>query len=360
MPDQKIKSSKTLTVAIATFNSTRTLEQVLDALIQQSIWDHESCEILVVDGGSTDHTLTIAKRFKCRILHNPQRQPVYAKFLALQHAHGKYISYLDHDEVLVNSDSLLHKVHILQKNKNTQAVITSGYRSPIGLPFVNTYINEFGDPFSWFIYNLSKDERFFINIMKNRYSTLDENNQYLTPKLDQNSHLPIIELVAAGSMINRKYFLDKNPELSRDPNLIPHLFYLLREHNQNIAILKDDPILHYSSDHFLNYLQKIRWRIVNNIHNHSELASAGFTGRNSYENSWLKWKKYLYIPYAFSIILPIVTSFYFIWTRKNFGYIQHIPLTLYTASHIVIEMLKKIFQFKSPLKSYDGKTEIRL
>src|SRR5690606_9030906 len=90
-----------LTIAIATFNSEKRLTDVLQAIRKQEIYGSK-LELLIIDGGSTDETLKIVKKFDAVVIKNPKTEPVFAKYLAFHKAKGKFLLYLDHDEVLKN------------------------------------------------------------------------------------------------------------------------------------------------------------------------------------------------------------------------------------------------------------------
>lgn len=53
-------------VVVPTFNSERFLEQTLQSLFQQ---DYDKLEILVIDGGSTDGTVNIIKKYENKIAY---------------------------------------------------------------------------------------------------------------------------------------------------------------------------------------------------------------------------------------------------------------------------------------------------
>lgn len=84
-----------LSVAIATYNE----EQKLGAcLASVSSW---ADEIVIVDGGSTDRTLTIAKEYNARIM-STDNPPIFHinKQKALDACRGEWILQLDADEVV--------------------------------------------------------------------------------------------------------------------------------------------------------------------------------------------------------------------------------------------------------------------
>ncbi len=340
-----------ISVIIATFNSEKTLPLVLQSLKKQS-FQHNKIEILLLDGGSQDATKKIGEKFNCQIILNPRTEPVYAKFLGFQKAKGKYALYLDHDEVLENKDSLDLKVSIMQNDNSIKAVVGTGYKNPSGYPFINAYINEFGDPFSFFIYKLSKDARFFIPTMQKRYAFTSEKTADVFA-FTHNQELPLIELCAAGSMIDVEYFKKTFPEITKKPSMIPHIFYLLLKKKAKLAVTKQDALLHYSSETIGKYLTKIRWRIKNNIFHKEQLGSAGFSGRQAYHSKWSKYKKYFFIVYVFTCIFLIGDTINLMVTRQEWKYIAHIPLCIYTAALILYYYCLKILGYKPQLRSYD-------
>lgn len=343
----------TVSVIIATYNSTKTLPMVLEALKNQN-YPKEKMEIIIVDGGSEDDTLTISRRYKCVIIDNPRTEPVYGKFIGYRKARGKYLMYLDHDEVLKNTRSISIKVSILDANRDVKAIAGGNYVNPPNYPFINNYINEFGDPFSYFVYRLSKRHKYFLNSMRKSYPSVYENRDYILFDLESAQYLPIIELAAGASMFDaeilRKYF----PVTNSHFELVPHFFYLLFTLKKHVAVLKNDKIFHYSSDTLRNYLKKINWRIKNNIFFTEDMGRSGFSGREKYQPTSFRLRKYLFIPYSISLVLPFWDAIKLVYTRKDVRYIIHIILCLYTGFSIIYFYILSVLGYKPLLKNYDN------
>lgn len=342
------KDEPLISLVIATLNSESKLPNTLDSIKKQN-YPQDKLEILLMDGGSTDKTKEIAEKYGCRIIHNPKVVPAWAKYLAYLEAKGDYAIYIDSDEVIENDNSLRLKLKAFQENPNVRAVTGSGYKNPDGYPFLNNYVNEFGDPFSFFIYRLSKDYRYFIDSMKKNYTVIKENNDYVIFDFSNTKKLPIFELVAMSSMVDLKYLKQNFPEIKDGPGLIPHLFNLLLSKGSYIGITKNDAVIHYSSETMEKYYGKIRSRVKNNIFTP---ADEGYRGRDSYETRLGKLKKYLFVPYAFSIIFPLIDAIYLAVTRKNWGYLSHVKLTVYTAYQILYFYVMKLTGKTPELKSY--------
>lgn len=337
-----------VSIIITTLNSDKTITRVLDS-IQVQDYPKDRIEVLIYDAGSTDRTRDIIQKYNYRVIDNPRILPTWAKYFGYQEARGKYLMFLDSDEVVKNRNSLSRKIRVLESRKNVYAITGSGYESPREYPFLNRYINEFGDPFSFFIYRLSKDYKYYLNDIKHRYQVIEESEDYLVTSYFNTKKLPIIELVAMGSVINLQYIRKNLPEIRRNPEILSHIFYLLISKESYIAILKNDIILHYSSNTYKRYLGKLSSRVIYNIFTP---GIEGYSGRNRFFNEGLRNKKYLFLPYALSFIMPLIDSVCLIISRHSIGYIIHVPLTVYTALLIIYYKVLKLLNYTPILKSY--------
>lgn len=342
-----------ITIVIATFNSDKLLGRVLDSIREQD-FNQDMIETLIVDGGSNDNTLVLAQSYGCTIIPNPETEPVNAKFLGLKTAKGKYLVFLDHDEVIKDKGSLRRKREVFDLEPQVHAVIGSGYINPDPQNIVNEYINEFGDPFSFFMYRLSKGADFFVPSLRKRYRVARETDSYLIVDFNDLSRLPIIELVALGSMIDKDHFLEAHPEVLFDKTRIGHLFYHLVEHYPLIGVTKSDALVHYSAERLSKYLAKIRWRVKNNIYFTSGTGAAGYTGRECFEQGAPgRLKKYLFPLYAFAFFPAFFDAVYLAFTRRKWRYLIHLPLSVYTAGQIVVHRLLHCFGYRPDQRSYD-------
>ncbi len=348
-----------ITIIIATYNSERTLERTLISIRNQTI-DQKTLEILIVDGGSTDKTLTLAKDFKCKIIKNPMVEPINAKYLGFLKAQGKYVIGLDHDEVFINTKSLEERLKIFSQDKRVKAIHSSGYITPDHSSPINYYINEFGDPFSFFIYRLTKDFRFFLPSLRKRYKVIHDDNNYILIKTSAaEGRLPLMEVLAAGGMVDKKFLMENFGKLSKDKILfLPNLLVHLLSRKPYIAVMKNDPLYHYSSENVSKYLKKLEWRIRNNIYFSDTTGAPGFLKREQYEGKKTTINKYIFIPYSFSILFPVLDALWLCVTRRNLSHLIHVPLSVFTATLIVYHYIKRSFGFYPTLTSYDGSSKI--
>src|SRR3989344_3968699 len=142
-----------ITVVMPTYNSEHTIEKALQSIRNQT-YPQDSIEILVVDGGSTDKTLSIAQKYGCTLLHNSKKLPEFAKYIGIQNAKGSYCVFLDSDEVLTHADSFKAKYNLLKENSEVKNCLIGGLINPPTYPFINEYTSHIGDPFSYFMYGI--------------------------------------------------------------------------------------------------------------------------------------------------------------------------------------------------------------
>lgn len=340
-----------VSIIIATNNSARTLPKTLTSIKRQT-YPQKRIEVLVVDGRSRDQTREITKEFGYKVIDNPGVGFIPGKNLGFVRSQGEFAMYLDSDEELYNPDSLKIKISTFLSDRRIKGVISTGYKSPKNYPAINRYINELGDPFSFFIYRSSISAKFFLKKILERYKKYRENKESFVFDFSKSKPLPLIELVAMGCMVDLKYLKNEFPKIKDNPNLIPHLFYLLNTKKALFAITKNDPIIHYSADTFSRYLKKIAWRVRNNIYNKEGMSTAGFEGRNKFQPFTSQLKKYLFPPYSFSIIIPLIDSIYLTVTRLDTIFLLHPFLCIFTSYLIIYYFTLKIFKRKPKMQSY--------
>lgn len=339
-----------ISIAIATLNSEKTLFNTLKSIKKQT-YPQNKIEVLVIDGGSVDKTIYIAKKFHCKILSNPKIELIFAKHIGFLQASGKYLMFLDSDEVLESPQSLKLKYKAFKKNDLIKAVMPSGYKTPKGFSSINHYINEFGDPFTYFIYNESKSYKYLIEDWFNKYKKVYEDKNLIIFDFSKIYPLPLVELWAGGCMIDLQYSRLSFLQIKKHPSLIAHLFYLLKDNNTLLGITKNDNTIHCSSDSLSKYLKKLSSRIKNNVYR-TAMGEGGFSGREKFQPPWFHLKKFLFIPYCLSIIFPLTDSIYLSISRKKIIYLLHLSLCAYTSFFITYYYFLKLINIKPKIKTY--------
>jgi glycosyltransferase involved in cell wall biosynthesis len=94
---------KSISVLIPTLNSGGVLEKCLGSIAKQD-YPNDSIEIIIADGGSTDNTLEVARKYTDKIYTNPLITGEAGKAEALKHASGELLAFIDSDNILPTQD----------------------------------------------------------------------------------------------------------------------------------------------------------------------------------------------------------------------------------------------------------------
>ncbi len=316
--------------------------------IRKQNFDQNSIEILVLDGGSSDKTAEIAKEFGCVVMKNERKLPEYAKHIGILSAKGRYIIFLDSDEVFTNMDAIGDRVDIFQKDE-AKIIFTGGYIKPKGAHYINDYINHFSDPFSFFMYGTSSGFQYYLKSMLAAYRHHSIREKYAVLFLDENSRLPLADL-CAGNAIDVNYVKKLLGEKINDVRMLTQIIYITLKKDRRIFVLKDDFIVHHSSDSFRKYLNKIKWRVISNMFHSDEIA--GFAKREMHDSPQIRFKKYLFMPYSLTIVLPLIYGVYLTVRRKSLVCLLHPFLTFYTGCIIGYYYILKIVGINPRLMVY--------
>ena len=108
-----------ITVIIPTYNRAGMLKEALDSIRLQDI-DKEEIEIIVIDDNSTEDYNWIRELFPevYYYKNTENRGPIYARKFGFQLAKGKYISFFDDDDFLIDSSFFSKAINIMEKKNN--------------------------------------------------------------------------------------------------------------------------------------------------------------------------------------------------------------------------------------------------
>lgn len=89
-----------LSIIIPAYNAEAYLPQCLDSILAQ---EHQGCEVIVVDDGSTDSTAALLERYPdVKVVHQENHGMSTARNRGLDEARGKYILFVDSDDLLTD------------------------------------------------------------------------------------------------------------------------------------------------------------------------------------------------------------------------------------------------------------------
>jgi glycosyltransferase involved in cell wall biosynthesis len=115
-----------VSVIIPLYNSERHIAETLDCIYNQT---YSNIEVIVIDDGSEDNSYEIANSLKNKntiVLRQSNKGASAARNRGLNVAKGKYIQYLDADD-LISSNKIENQVNLLEKNINFLSICDAVY-----------------------------------------------------------------------------------------------------------------------------------------------------------------------------------------------------------------------------------------
>ena len=90
-----------ITIVTVCYNSAKTIEQTICSVLNQT---YKNIEYIIVDGGSTDETVDILRKYSCKIkwISEPDDGIYDAMNKGIKMASGEYIQFIGSDDCLIN------------------------------------------------------------------------------------------------------------------------------------------------------------------------------------------------------------------------------------------------------------------
>lgn len=113
-----------VSIIIPVYNAEKYVADCVSSAINQT-WPNK--EIIIVDDGSTDNSLKIARQYECgwiRVLTQENRGAGAARNTGLKNASGEFIQFLDADDIL-SPDKIKQQVNVLSHNTDKIAVCST-------------------------------------------------------------------------------------------------------------------------------------------------------------------------------------------------------------------------------------------
>ena len=139
-----------VSIIIPTLNAEAILENCLASITRQN-YPREKMEILLADAHSSDRTREIGKKFGAIILDDDGKNMEEGKRLALRHATGECIVFVDADNEITHADYLTLAVDALARNPQAFGVESYYLPSPKMTAFCAylTALLHISDPVCW-------------------------------------------------------------------------------------------------------------------------------------------------------------------------------------------------------------------
>lgn len=304
---------------IPTFNAERYLKLCLDSIFMQN-YPKNKIEVLIIDGGSTDKTIKIAKQYKITILSNPKRIAEYGKSIGIKKSNGDYFILMDSDNEIVERDWLVKMVYPILENKNL-----FGVESPLSfddkLSSLNRYFARMriADPLAKYL--ASKPKKI---INKEGYSIL---------KFDKNATL----ITGANGFLWNKQMVFEIGGWDEKFEEANYATYIHSKNDSTFAISEDASIRHYYCENITDYIkkrEKVADKMITRI-------------KNKEKNIWIfklnKIRIFFISFYLCSFIGPLLEGIYRSIRELTYVYLVHPVISILTMYIYAKKTYKLIF-----------------
>ncbi|MFZ5424776.1 MAG: glycosyltransferase family 2 protein [Patescibacteria group bacterium] len=206
---QEFKYYPKVSFIMGTLNAERTLRECLASIRMQN-YPQEKIEIVLADGGSTDKTLKIAKKYGADVVENKLVTSESGKAVALKASTGELICSIDSDNILPTKSWLKKMVKPLVKNPSYigSEAIRFTYRKEDG--YIDRYCALIGmnDPLCMWLGTYDR-----INTLTGKWTGLPvkykKKNGYIEVLLEHGN----IPTIGANGFMLRKSIFEENSAL---------------------------------------------------------------------------------------------------------------------------------------------------
>lgn len=316
-----------ITFIIPVLNAEKYLNACLKSITLQN-YRKDLIEIIIADGGSSDNSIKISRKFKCKIIKNPRKKAEYGHEEALKITTGDIIVYFAADNILPCKNWLKKITKPFEENKKITGVYTHISTNKKD-NLINQYYSDLHvEPFSWFIYGDSVNPKLYSKI----YKIIMSNKDYIVFKF-KIKNFPLIAW-AQGFAV-RKSFSRNKKTLGDD--MLP-LIQMIKE-KKLLAYVPNAGIYHNHLNSLLHYLKKYQSRIRESLKN----RNLGYLFREKFFSKKRRILKYIWLLYSTTIIGPVYHSLLWSLKNKNIYWTYHIPCCFFLGILMLYEYVYYLF-----------------
>ncbi len=327
---------------IPTLNAASILPLCLTQIRNQN-YPQDKIEIIVADGGSTDMTLSIARRSNAIIIKNPEILHEPGKDRASKIATGEILFFTDADNILSGPNWVQSMViPYLENNKKIQGFMPQTLPAP-NSNSLDRYMGSLStDPFTWFVYRYASSPRTYAD----HYPILKKTPQYTIFKFDVMNH-PLCGLSQGFGTIAAF----KREKIGHSDDILAAI-KLIAERGI-IAYVPQAGIYHYHVSGISDFLKKYTWKIRNNFY--QRVKGMGLINRQRYLNSGRRIRQILFVPYSLTLIFPIIDTGLLFYKYLDIVVLWHPIACLLLSLLMIKETFLFLFGFRKEPGIYGAK-----
>lgn len=301
---------------ICTFNSEKTLDECLLS-IDKLNYPKNLIKKIIVDGGSKDKTMQIAKKYKCKIISENTRRPEAATAIGYNAVKTELIVNFPSDNVITYKNWLRDMVMPLMKHKELLAVETLRYSYIKSDKSLNRYFALFGasDPVAYYLNKRDRityfEEKWPLEANAQDYGKyyIAEFNKRNTPPLGANGFVVRANLIKKVTSEPLKFF---HTDSTLD---------LIMQGHTKFAFVKNSIWHKTGVDFFIFFKHKIRYAKI-------YFSDKALRRYHLFDFKYDKMKLFRYIILSLTIIYPLYESIKGYRRIHDFAWFYH-PLFCY-------------------------------
>lgn len=300
-----------ISVVIPTYNSAKVLPLCMASIKNQN-YPKEKIEVIIADGGSTDSTLEIARKYTDKIYPNPLKTGEAGKAVGVRYSKGEIIALIDSDNILPSRDWFFRMTEPFKDNEIAGSEpLYYTYRKEDG--YITRYCALLGmnDPLCLFLGNYDR-----MSLATGKWTEMpviqEDKGNYLKIELNERK-LPTIG--ANGFLVRRDALMDCNiGDYLFDIDIV---YEMITQKKNKFAKVKVG-IVHLFSGDVLTFIKKQRRRIKDYAY-YKEQKLRKYPWSNLSKTRLLK-----FIVYTITI-LPLVSQLLRgYWRRQDRAWWFHI------------------------------------
>jgi glycosyltransferase involved in cell wall biosynthesis len=310
-----------------TFNSSHYIEDSLKSILTQE-YPKEKIEIVWADGGSTDNTLELAKKFGVKLVKNKLilGDPGFA--VGGEVAKGEFVVFMGHDNQLVQKDWIKRMLKPFIDDQEIAAAYPHLDNKDTD-SWMTKYVNRFTDPGNHFVYGYANNPLTFGKV----YKTLKKAKGWVVYDFQLKNH-PILEFEQGFMLRKSAYHRAKSTYYCG----IMAVIDMIRLKKQ-FAYVPSASNYHETLDGGLKqFISKHRWAIDYQLDKRETFGmykdKFGLKGRMRYISWYRRLRMYLYPFYGVSIVFPVLRAL-FMYLKDGDGEWFYHPLITFASAFTI-------------------------